>query len=301
MRLRLRDDMVPYPLFTIKGRLRLSGLSDQGVSEVMKETLVMNIETEDALLSQTRESLESYNQEIRTNFDTLTKYENLRGENPEIPAIVVILEGASATGKSLIALELMRDLTATRFISTDSIRAVLRGILSEEKHPELFCHTYQAHTHRQSGPADLDPIIRGFLAQCEIMTPHIESMIEKIVAEGAIAVVEGVHILPGTLQGLSPGVIEILINPDEGTHKAMFAGKLDQGKLRTVSGDISVRGKEFDAARAIQTYMIEAAEKSKVSILDLISYDDIHQMISGCILSRVQNLLSSFEDGAVTK
>lgn len=301
MRLRLRDEIVPYPLFTIKGRLKLSGLNDQVISEVMKESVVVNFETEDALLSHTRECLESYNEEIRTNFDILTKYEYLRGENSEIPAIVVILEGASATGKSLIALELMRDITATRFISTDSIRVVLRGIMSKENHPELFCHTYQAYTHRQSGPADLDPIIRGFLAQYEIMTPHIELMIEKIVTEGAIAVVEGVHILPGRLQGLSPGVIEILVNPDEDTHKAMFVGKQIQGKLRTVSGNISVREKEFEATRAIQRYMVEAAEKSKVPILELNSYGDIHHTISACILSRVRNLLSSFEDGVATK
>lgn len=127
MRLRLRDDVVPYPLFTIKGRLRLSGLNDQSISEVLKESVVENIETEAALLSLVRESLESHNQEFLANFDTLTKYEDLRGENLEIPAIVIILEGASATGKSLIALELMRDLTATRFISTDSIRSVLRN------------------------------------------------------------------------------------------------------------------------------------------------------------------------------
>ena len=301
MRLRLRDDVVPYPLFTIKGRLRLSGLNDRSISEVLKESVVENIETEAALLSHARESLESYNHEILANFDTLTKYENFRGENLQIPAIVIILEGASATGKSLIALELMRDLTATRFISTDSIRSVLRGIISEETNPELFCHTYQAHTHRQSGPENLDPIIRGFLAQCEIITPHIGSMTEKIIAEGTIAVVEGVHIIPGTVQGLSPGVIEILINPDESTHKAMFAGKLSQGKLRTVSEDVSVRVKEFDASRAIQTYMIEAAEKNKVPILELINYDDIRQKISALIITRVRKLLSSFEEGATTK
>ena len=295
MRLRLRDDVVPYPLFTIKGRLRLSGLNDRSISEVLKESVVENIETEAALLSHARESLESYNHEILANFDTLTKYENFRGENLQIPAIVIILEGASATGKSLIALELMRDLTATRFISTDSIRSVLRGIISEETHPELFCHTYQAHTHRQSGPENLDPIIRGFLAQCEIITPHIRSMTEKIIAEGTIAVVEGVHIIPGTVQGLSPGVIEIL------THKAMFAGKLSQGKLRTVSEDVSVRVKEFDATRAIQMYMIEAAEKNKVPILELINYDDIREKISALIITRVRKLLSSFEEGATTK
>ncbi|MHA2353296.1 MAG: hypothetical protein ACXABX_09280 [Candidatus Thorarchaeota archaeon] len=241
MRLRLRDEVVPYPLFTIKGRLRLSGLDDQAVSEIMHYSVVQDFETEEELFIHVRESLESFKPDVRSNFETLTKYEQYRGESSKLPAIVVVLEGASATGKSLIALELMRDLTATRFISTDSVRQVLRGIMSEKTHPEIFCHTYQAHTHRQAGPADLDPILRGFLAQCEIITPHIETMTENIIAEGAIAVVEGVHILPGSLQGISSGVIEVLINPDVVTHKAMFAGKYEMGKLRTVSEDFAVR------------------------------------------------------------
>lgn len=281
------------------GRLRLCGLNDQVISEVVHDTSVMDIETEAALLNHIQDSLESY-PEVKTNFQTLTQYEKLRGENPKLPAIVVILEGASATGKSLIALELIRDLTATRFISTDSVRMVLRGIMSEEKHPELFCHTYQAHIHRQAGPETLNPILRGFLAQCEIITPHIETMTEGIITEGANAVVEGVHIQPGTLQKLGPGVIEVLINPDPRTHKAMFAGKHNLEKLRTVSEDMSIREKEFKATRAIQEFMIDSAEKADVPIVPLTGYDETRVTIASLIISRVRNVLMSLEDGVTT-
>ncbi|MHA1964125.1 MAG: hypothetical protein ACXACG_02795 [Candidatus Thorarchaeota archaeon] len=296
MRLRLRDEEVPYPLFTLKGRLRLSGLNDQAISEIMQYSVIQNFATEEELFKHVRESLESYKPDIRTNFETLTKYEKCRSK---LPAIVLVLEGASATGKSLIALELMRDMTATRFISTDSVRQVLRGIMSEDKHPELYCHTYQAHIHRQVGPANLGPVLRGFLAQCEIITPHIESMTENIIAEGTIAVVEGVHILPGALQGLSPGVIEILINPDSVTHKAMFAGKYEMGKLRTVSDDLTVREKEFEATRTIQEYMLAVAESTAVTVIELTDYEDARCSISTSIVSVVRNLLSSLDEGAV--
>ena len=288
-------------MFTIKGRLRLSGLNDQAISEVMHNSTVYNCETEDALLNYVRESLNSYEPEVLTNFETLTKYEELRGEAPELPAIVVVLEGASATGKSLIALELMRDLTATRFISTDSVRQVLRGIMSEEEHPEIFCHTYQAHIHRQAGPSDLDPVLRGFLAQCEIITPHIETMTENIIAEGTIAVVEGVHILPGALQGLSSGVIEFLINPDAVTHKEMFAGKYRTGKLRTVSDDITIRDREFEATRAIQEYMLEAAVRTAIPVIALTDYNHARISISAHIIRVVEDLLASLEEGVSAK
>ncbi|MFX1605647.1 MAG: hypothetical protein ACFFDD_07045 [Promethearchaeota archaeon] len=299
MKLRLRDEMIPYPLSTIKGRLRLSGLSDSAISEVVSSQAIGEIETEEMLFNYIREALDSYDSSILSNFEILTKYENLRGEFPELPALAVIIEGASATGKSLIALELLHDLTATRFISTDTVRQVLRGITSEEKNPELFCHTYQAHAHRQAGPDDLDPVVRGFLAQCEVMSPHIESVTKRVVNEGAISVIEGVHIQPGSLQGLSSGVIEFLINPEYELHKAMFTSKHEIGKLTTVCDDKAIRGKEFECTRAIQDYMIGKATSEGVNIIDLKSYDEAHKTISSLILARVRDLLSSFEEGAV--
>lgn len=277
----------------------MSGLNEQAISEVMNEVSLAGIESEEGLLNKIRNSLSAFENSINSNFETLTIYEKLRGESSNLPAIVVTLEGASATGKSLIALELMHDITATRFISTDTVRQIIRGVVNQEKYPELFCHTYQAHTHRQAGPANLDPVVRGFLAQCEIITPHILAMIKRIIAEGAKAVIEGVHLEPGVLQELSSGVIEILINPDTETHRSMFASKDTVGKLMTISENMSVRKKEFEATRAIQEYMIEVAKRSNIPIVPLTGYDEARREISSIILSKIEQLLSSFEDGAV--
>ena len=297
MKLRLRDEVVPYPLFTLKGRLRLSGLSDHHISEVLTESMVEKAETEKTLIDSLRESLTSYKSTILTNFETLTKYEHLRGRSLNVPSIVLVIEGASATGKSMLALELMRDLTATRFISTDTVRQVLRGMMSEDQHPELFCHTYQAYLHRQVGTKNLKPVVRGFLAQCEIISPHILSLTKRVLTEGAITVIEGVHIEPGSLQELSTGVIEVLINPSSETHTAMFESKHNLGKLKTVSEDMNVRRKEFEATRAIQDYMITKAKETDVSIVELVEYDDTRKSISTLIISHVNRLLRALEEG----
>jgi len=299
MKLRIGDNAVPFPIFTIKGRLRLSGLSDIDVSRVINDSITQQIETETDFLNQIRESLDSYQPSISNNFDILSRYESLRGNNEKLPALVIVLEGASATGKSMIALELMHDLAATRFISTDSIRQVLRGLLSEDRYPELFCHTYQAYIHRQSGHPDLEPVVRGFIAQCEIIEPHIETMTERIVSEGAIAVLEGVHLQPGTIKNLGSGVIEALINPDYETHRAMFANKHTVGKLRTVTDDMTVREKEFEAAYSIQKYMLSKAEKEHVPIIPLTSYEEARLKISTLIIAVVQEILNSFDKEAV--
>lgn len=299
MRLRIGNEEMPYPLFTMKGRLRVSGLNDLAIEEIVNEKSLRDIETEGDLYSHIQNSLASYDSSIRSNFDALTKYEAIRGESSSLPPIVVAIEGASATGKSMIALELIHDLTATRFISTDSLRQVIRSLLSQDDHPELFCHTYQAFNYRQVGPKELDPRVRGFLAQCEIITPYVVSMIERLIAEGAFTVIEGVHLEPGTLEKLGPGVVEVLVNPDPDTHRSMFASKYAIGKLKTVSKDIHVRKTEFESARAIQEYMIKIAEKSKIPIVPLTEYDEARKKVSSLIVSRVEKLLRSFEEGAI--
>ena len=130
MRLRIRGADVPFPLSVIKGRLILSGLAENQASDIMQNA-VRKLESianpsKEILLNHVRKALESSKNSVRENFETLTKYENMRSESHDAPPIVVILEGASATGKSVIAVELVHNLVATRFISSDTVRQVLR-------------------------------------------------------------------------------------------------------------------------------------------------------------------------------
>lgn len=299
MRLRIRGADVPFPLSVIKGRLILSGLAENQASDIMQNA-VRKLESianpsKEILLNHVRKALESSKNSVRENFETLTKYENMRSESHDAPPIVVILEGASATGKSVIAVELVHNLVATRFISSDTVRQVLRCTMNEEDYPELFCHTYQAHLHRQTGPENLDPIVRGYLAQCDIITPQVISMTERIISEGTTGVIEGVHILPGMLQHLSSEVIEILINPDDETHKAMFTSKLSAAKLRTVSEDFETREREYESTRAIQDYMISLAQDSNIPIVDMMNFEEATNEIYEIIVGSVRTLVADFE------
>lgn len=298
MRLRIQDTDVPYPLSIIKGRLSLSGLPDLRISEIMRD-VVGSIEssknpTEERLLSLVRESLESEGQNVREVFDTLTNYEKMREDNIEIPPIVVILEGASATGKSIIALKLVNDLVATRYITSDTVRQVLRSTLKKKKYPEIFSHTYQAHLHRQTGPTELNPVVRGYLAQCEVITPLIKTMVQRILEEGTTGVVEGVHIIPGELKEWSPGIIEVLINPDDETHKSMFMSKHNAGKLRTVSENTETREREYEGTRAIQEYMAKLAKSANIPIVGMNNFEDATSAISKIIVDSVRELMVDY-------
>jgi len=300
MRLRFQEEEGPYPLAVLRGRLTLSGLRDQEISNIiddsLSETSISNTWTEVDLIESIERSLGKYPEKIRDNFNLLTTYEQTRGESKSTPSLILVLEGASATGKSMLAIELVRDLAATRFISTDTIRQILRGIYDKQSHPELFCHTYQAYKHRQSGDPSLDPIVRGYIAQSEVLMPHIQNLVKRVHEEGAIAVFEGVHLQPGAVKSIGTNILEIVINPSRDTHKTMFLSKNKAGKLRTVSDNLSIRTQEFDATRKIQDYLISCALQQKVPMIKMESYEEARREIAGLVIDIVRALLKKSEE-----
>lgn len=298
MRVRVQDQEIPFPLTTLGGRLQLCGLPDITTSEMLSEIKQIKHASEEEILSHIRKALSNEPPEILKNFETFNSYEQLRGTTDNIPPLILALEGASATGKSMLAIDFIHYLSSTRFISTDTVRQVLRGIYTKEDYPELYCHTYQAFTRRQAGDKNLDPVIRGYIAQCEVISPSVIEMVKRIYSEGASTIVEGVHLEPGSLNHLGSGVVEVLVNPSEDTHRAMFITKYTAGKLRTVSKDTSTREEEFLSTRKIQDYMIDRARKNKIEIIDLESYENARSLISNLIISQVEQIIADHEQEA---
>jgi len=291
---------MPYPMAALKGRLRLSGFSDLDAEKTITElerhfSSSGEIPTQEDLVKTCRQLIQSSGMNILEDFDALTEYDTLR-KNTDIQPFVVVLEGASATGKSMLALDVIANLAATRIISTDTVRQILRGMLTSEQHPELYCHTYQAHVHKQSGPEDLHPVIRGFLAQCELITPTIRTSVHRVLEEGAEAIVEGVHIVPGDFQDLGTGILEVLVNPEENVHKAMFLAKHSTSGLKTVSDDTQDREREFEATRLIQEFMVKRATEMSVDAITLVDYEEAANELRVLVMDYIRRIIETTED-----
>jgi 2-phosphoglycerate kinase len=291
----IHNQSATYPMAILRGRLKLSGLSDTDADRIIERIITdfsaQNTVDEKSILSLVRDELSILNSEIADAFEILTQYENLRRSSRDTPPVILILEGASSTGKSMIALEMIYNLGVTRILSTDTIRQVLRSIKNENENPELFCHTYQAHMHKQVGLEKLDPVLRGFLAQLEHIEPFVKKGVIKFISEGTDALVEGVHIIPGTLNELGEGIIEVLINPDSKTHEEMFVSKYRSGKLRTVSKDDEIRTAEFQAAKIIQDYMVKQAKDSDTRIIHFNNYENAVSSISNIVVRKIEELV----------
>jgi len=301
MRINLEGNLIPYPLDVLFGKLRLVGLSKEDSHEVFlkikNELLNLDeVPTESRIFEIMETLLEINHQDSVKKFQTLLKYEQLRRTDTNIPPIILILAGASATGKSMLAIRMIENLSSTRMTSTDTIRQILRNVVSHTMFPELFCHTYQAHRYRQSGPEDLDNVVQGFIAQCELIIPTIVKAVARISDEGANAIIEGVHILPGVIApSFNPGVIEIVINPSVDDHKSMFMTKHSAGALRTVSSDEVTREFEYIAARKIQDYILQQARQNNVRIIELSDYDKAEMDICNVVIETIFQILKQHD------
>jgi len=292
---------IPYPDSVIRAKLRLGGLSGSQLESVMekirrKHAKGVGVVDEDTL---TLELLELAEMTKRSaNHDRLNlvmRYYEARRSSQGLPPVIVVLEGASATGKSMMTLELIEDLAATRILTTDTVRQALREVYSEKTHPELYCHTYQAHTKRQSGPTDLLPVVRGFIAQTELIQPKVVDSVARISREGTDAVVEGVHLIPGSMASLGSNVVEVVVDPPPAVHRAMFIAKSVMSGLTTVSTDLNVRSREFDDTRLIQDYLVNTAKALDIPVVPLVEYSDALSTIRGLVLGYMKRALETRE------
>ncbi|MCF2137917.1 MAG: hypothetical protein K9W43_11855 [Candidatus Thorarchaeota archaeon] len=284
----------PFPHIIVYGRLRLAGVKDDIAYRITTEAIRSapqkdSIDLEEYIFNDTLERIEEIDHNWYEHLKIINKYEMQRRKDRDVPPILLVLEGASATGKSMLALTLATDIAATRLLSTDTIRQILRATYSKQDAPELFCHTYQAFKYRQTGPDRLSPVVRGFLAQYEIIDPHLRKTVRNVSSEGATGLVEGVHIIPGEFRDIA-GAVEILIEPGPELHKNMFMDKRGKSGLTTITKEYKTRMEEFAAARLIQEHMLTEAKEHGVPIIRFATYSQAASDIRTIIVEHMKRL-----------
>jgi 2-phosphoglycerate kinase len=120
----------------------------------------------------------------------------LRRERP----VIVIIGGATGTGKSTLATELAYRLGISRITSTDVVRQVMRAFFSPALMPSLHYSSFEAGGGMKMpmpDPDQGDRALYGFIQQAEQVAVGAVAVVERAVLEGLSTVVEGVHLVPG--------------------------------------------------------------------------------------------------------
>ncbi|HET8741056.1 MAG TPA: hypothetical protein VFM41_00410 [Gaiella sp.] len=141
--------------------------------------------------------------------------------------IVLLIGGATGTGKSTIATEAAHRLGITRVTSTDFIRQTLRAYFSPAFMPSVHYSSFEAGlglTKAEEEEAG-DAHLLGFLDQTRNVLVGVEAAIDRSLAEGWSMVLEGVHLVPGMVDLDREGAIVVqcvIAIDDEDLHRSHF-------------------------------------------------------------------------------
>jgi len=208
-----------------------------------------------------------------------------RFHNSDTPLIIMI-GGATGTGKSTIAAELAYRLDIARTQSTDMMREVIRSYLAQQVTPTLQYSSYEAwrglpQYSYTTQPDDKNKIITGFLAQLSAMKPAIKATIDRAVQEHENLVLEGVHLTPSEfdLCDLDKDAVCIqfmLATLDKKSLKQQLTKrKRDHGKHGSSGHEAFI-----DDIWKLQTWLLDAADREEINIVpNLNTEDTIHEIL----------------------
>ena len=188
--------------------------------------------------------------------------------------MILLLAGAAGVGKTALAQEVAYRLGIPRVTSTDSIRQVMRIMLSPELAPAIHASSYDAWRVVPGLEATQDPIIGGFRAQATTVAVGVRAMVERSIAENTHMILDGVSILPGLFDperyANDAHVIFLAVATlDPVAYKGRF-----EARARVASRRPPHRYLEnLDAILRIQDHILELAEEHGVPIVDNASFD----------------------------
>jgi len=122
--------------------------------------------------------------------------------------IILLVGGATGTGKSTVATDVAYRLGITRVTSTDFVRQTMRAFFSREFMPSIHYSSFEAG--RAMADEDDDPseaVLDGFLEQTRDVLVGVTAAIDRALQEGWSMVLEGVHLVPGMLPPIENALV----------------------------------------------------------------------------------------------
>ena len=142
----------------------------------------------------------------------------------ELP-VIVLIGGATGTGKSTVASEVAYRLGITRVTSTDFVRQTMRAFFSRDFMPSIHYSSFEADRALREPERVQDPQVAGFLEQTQNVLVGVHAAIDRALEEGWSMVLEGVHLVPGLVRlphGRALAVECVLAIDDADVHAQHF-------------------------------------------------------------------------------
>lgn len=189
--------------------------------------------------------------------------------------VIVLLGGASGTGKSTLSSLLASRLGISSLLSTDSIRHILRNILNKDENQVLFCSTYEAGNFIDSTSlSHKEACIKGYLEQCNKVYEYLDNLIESYHRCGISIVIEGVHLHVGIMKRLmmkyNSCIPFTIMIKNKQKHMERFAVR---SKYMTLDPKLNKYTASFPNIREIQKRFAEKSEKHGIPMIETSNLD----------------------------
>lgn len=194
-------------------------------------------------------------------------------EEPDKP-VIILLGGTAGVGKTSLALAVAQRLGVNRMLSTDSIRHIMRIMLSADLVPAIHVSSFDAYRELPALGHEDDPVIDGFLSQATTVSVGVRAMLDRAIEENTSLVLDGV--------ALVPGLIDLAEYADRAHVFFLMVGRLDEEAFESQFEARAQRQRARDAARyverleeilKIQQYLLEQADRNNVPIVDNVTVD----------------------------
>ena len=183
--------------------------------------------------------------------------------------IILLVGGATGTGKSTVATEAAHRLGITRVTSTDFVRQTLRAFFARDFMPAVHYSSFDAaEAAGERADEAADPALVGFVEQTRNVLVGVNASIERALQEGWSMVLEGVHLVPGMVPAAIDGALVVhcvLAIENEDVHASNFwvRDTTSEG-LRPVERYLDA----LPTIRMIQDFIVARARRLEVPVIE---------------------------------
>ena len=205
--------------------------------------------------------------------------------------VILLVAGATGTGKSTVATDVAYRLGITRVTSTDFVRQTMRAFFSREFMPAIHYSSFEAGRAIADADAEgSEAVLDGFLEQTRDVLVGVQAAIERALEEGWSMVLEGVHLVPGMLPREIRGALVVqcvlAINDAEAHASHFWIRDSDSEGVRPYEKYLDA----FDDIRLVQAYIQGRARKNEVPVIENGNIEEAIGEVMELVLSAAEPL-----------
>lgn len=210
-------------------------------------------------------------------------------KNTSMP-LFILVGGGSGVGKSTISVEIAHRLGITRVVGTDTVREIMRSIISRNLIPTLHKSSFEAGSCLNNIVVD-DKQIYAFQQQASLVAEGVLAVMRRATKEGLKMVINGVHLVPGFISGRLKNfrgeILQYILDiPDVEQHKNQFYER-ERGSLRNPERYVE----NMDSIRKTHEYILNMAKKNDVKIIENTNFEKTMRVILDDIMNTLEGRL----------